>query len=176
MFDRYLNNMFVWCILAYIIGLVINKTVIKKRHDVEMDDRAYYNKIVASINKMNGSQFEDFVGYIFKDLGIKAKATPKTRDGGKDFILKTKDGTVYVEVKRYSSKNLISSPTVLKLLGSAVSDGVAKCLFITTSRFTKDAINLAENSKIPIELIDIDGFLDMCKKCNKGGVLNYLGY
>ena len=83
---------------------------------------------------------------------------------------------MYVEIKRYASSNLVTAPLVLKLIGSAVSDGVNKCLFLTTSGYTNDAIDTAEKSKVDIKLVDINGFVDMCKMCDADNVLRYLGY
>lgn len=173
------KQFFTICILSiilYYVGLGINKVKTKKKEQREYPINVYIDKVISSVNKMNGSEFEDFVEYIFKEMGFKAEQTPKTRDGGKDLILSTKDGKMYVEIKRYASSNLVTSPLVLKLIGSAVSDGVNKCLFLTTSGYTNDAIDTAEKSKVDIKLIDINGFVDMCKMCDADNVLRYLGY
>lgn len=170
------NKVFViiFYLALYYISLQLGKFIRRKKEIKNKPTKEYVNKIIDAINKMNGNQFEDFISFIFNELGYRVKQTPKTRDGGKDIILNTKKGKVYVEVKRYASKNLISSPLLLKLIGSAVSDGVNKCLFLTTSGYTKDAIALAKSSKISINLIDLDGVIDMAKKCNYNRVLRYL--
>lgn len=174
MFDFYMDNIWIWCIVAYFVGFIINKTVVKDKVKVKIEEQVFLEKVTSAINKMDGSQFEDFVGYVFRDLGKKVKETGKTRDGGKDLILFEPSGKVYIEIKRYASKNLVSSPAILKLIGSAVSDGVNKCLFLTTSGYTKDAIKTAEKSKVPIELMDLSSFLNMCKDCNRQKVLEYI--
>lgn len=151
----------------------------KRRINKEIKEypiNVYINKILQRVENMTGSQFEDFVSYVFSDIGYRVKPTKKTRDGGKDLILYTKQGKVYVEIKRYSNNNLITSPLVLKLIGSSATDGVKKCIFLTTSYFTKDAIETAEKSKIDIKLIDLEGFIDICKVCDQEKILNYLGY
>lgn len=174
-----LNRYFV-IVIAYIslywVSLQIGKLVRKKRAIKSKPTKDYINKVINSINSMNGHQFEDFISFIYKELGYTVRQTPKTRDGGKDLVLRTKEGKVYVEIKRYSSKNLVSSPLLLKLIGSAVSDGVNNCIFLTTSGYTSDAKELAKNSKVKIKLIDINGVVDMVKKCNSNKVLSYLGY
>lgn len=166
----------IFSIILYYVGLAINKMKSQRKEKEEYPINVYINKVISSVNKMNGSQFEDFVEYIFKEMGFKVKQTPKTRDGGKDLILTTEDGRIYVEIKRYATSNLVSSTLILKLIGSAVSDGVEKCLFLTTSGFTNDAIDTAEKSKVEIKLVDINGFVDMCKMCDSDNVLRYLGY
>lgn len=176
-----MNNkqFFMICILSiglYYVSLWVGNYFRNKKEIKEKPTREYVNKVIGSINKMNGGQFEDFISFLFKEMGYKVQQTPKSRDGGKDLILKTQKGKVYVEIKRYASKNLVSSPLVLKLIGSAVSDGVNNCIFLTTSGYTNDAIDLAENSKVNVNLIDINGVIDMIKMCNSDKVLKYLGY
>lgn len=158
--------------ISYLLGNFYRSKKAKKQKPIE----DYIDKVIKSINSMDGHQFEDFISYIYKELGYTVRQMPKTRDGGKDLILRTKEGKVYVEIKRYSSKNLVSSPLILKLIGSAVSDGVNNCIFLTTSGYTNDAKELAKNSKVKIKLIDINGVVDMVKKCNSNKVLSYLGY
>ncbi len=164
------------CIGLYYISFWIGDYFRKKRIIKQKPTKDYIAKVIRSINKMNGSQFEDFVGFVFREAGYKVYQTKKTRDGGKDLILKTDKGKMYVEIKRYASRNLVSSSHVLKLIGSAVSDGVKQCLFVTTSGYTKDAIELAESSKVDVKLIDLNGFEDILKACNFNRVLRYLGY
>lgn len=176
MSDKQFFIIFMVSALLYFVSYKSGEYLRKRKEIKDKPVKDYLNKVILSINKMNGSEFEDFVSFVFKELGFKVKQTAKTRDGGKDLILKTTKGKVYVEVKRYSSKNPISSSLVLKLIGSAVSDGINECIFLTTSRYTKDALELVENSKVNVKLIDLDGFKDMIKKCNSGRVLGYLGY
>lgn len=171
------KNFFLICILSvglYYISLWTGNFVRRKKAPKRKVTKDYIDNVIKAINRMDGGQFEDFVGFLFREMGYRVKQTPKTRDGGKDLVLNTQKGKVYVEVKRYASKNLISSTLVLKLIGSAVSDGVNRCLFLTTSGYTKDAVALAESSKIRIDLVDLDGIIDMLKKCNSNRVMKYL--
>ena len=179
MFDL-LDNVYVYLFIFILIITTINSFIkrnIEMRREIkEYPIKEYVNKVISSVNKMDGGQFEDFMSFIFEEMGYNVRQTPKTRDGGKDLILNTKDGKIYVEIKRYASKNLISSSLILKLIGSAVSDGVDKCIFLTTSGYTNDAMEVAKKSKVDIKLIDIDGFIDMVKSCRADKVLSYLGY
>lgn len=176
MLDNVYLYIFIFILIITTINAAIKRNIDMRREIKEYPIKEYVNKVISSVNRMDGGQFEDFMSFIFEEIGYSVKQTPKTRDGGKDLILNTKDGKVYVEIKRYSSKNLISSSLILKLIGSAVSDGVNKCIFLTTSGYTKDAIETARKSKVDIKLIDIDGFIDMVKDCRSDRVLNYLGY
>lgn len=176
MLDNVYIYLFIFILIITSINSLIRRNIDMRREIKEYPVKEYVNKVISSVNRMDGGQFEDFMSFIFGELGYSVKQTPKTRDGGKDLILNTSDGKVYVEIKRYASKNLVSSSLVLKLIGSAVSDGVNKCIFLTTSGYTGDAIETARKSKVDIKLIDIDGFIDMVKDCRSDRILNYLGY
>lgn len=175
MLDNVYSYIFIFVTVVAWINVAITSYRERKRVIKTYPIDIYIDKILQAVNNMTGSEFEDFIRYVFADIGYDVKSTPKSRDGGKDLILKTKQGKVYVEIKRYSSKNLVSAPLVLKLIGSAATDGVKKCIFLTTSGYTKDAIATAENSKIDIELIDFNGFVDLCKRCDRNRILGYLG-
>lgn len=170
-----------WLLVIAIAIVIAHYTLmyfeeVNERENNPNDDeiKKYIIRVLSAIRSMDGHEFEDFTAFIFKEIGYNVIQTPKTRDGGKDLILRNKSGDIYVEIKRYASNNLISSPHVLKLIGSTVSDGAKECIFITTSGYTQDAINLALTSKVKISLLDMDGFVDILKKCNKKRVLKYI--
>ena len=68
--------------------------------------------------------------------------------------------TYYVEVKRYGKGNPVSRPVVQKLVGACHPNN-AKGIFVTTSRFTKGAIDEAHRSNI--QLIDGDQFIRLLR-------------
>lgn len=138
----------------------------------KISDEEYKNKVERAISYMNGYEFEDFMVLLFNSLGHKAKRTKGSRDMGKDIIL---NKNCYVECKCFSKGN-VTSPMVNKLIGSAVSDGISKCMFITTSGYTKDAITVIQkaSSNIDIEYWYLDDILRSCMKVNRDRILNYL--
>lgn len=138
----------------------------------KISDEEYKGKIERAIRYMDGYQFEDFMVLLFNSLGHKAKRTPGGRDMGKDIIL---DKNCYVECKCFSKGN-VTSPMVNKLIGSAVSDGISKCIFVTTNGYTKDALKVVEkaSNKIDIERWYLDDILRSCMKVDRNRILNYL--
>lgn len=112
------------------------------------------------LRRLDPYQFEKVVGDYFRDCGYVVHQTRRTGDGGKDLILYKGGQTYYVEVKRYGKGNPVSRPLIQKLVGACHPVG-AKGIFITTSRFTKEAI--AEAHRSNIELIDGDQFIRMLK-------------
>lgn len=112
------------------------------------------------LRRLDPYQFEKVVGDYFRDCGYTVQQTKRTGDGGKDLIMYKNGQTYYVEVKRYGKGNPVSRPLIQKLVGACHPVG-AKGIFITTSRFTKEAI--AEAHRSGIQLIDGDQFIKMLK-------------
>lgn len=84
------------------------------------------------------------------------KAVGKSGDGGIDGIIKEDVlglDKIYLQGKRWT--NSISRPEIQSFVGSLVGFKANKGIFITTSRFTKEAINYADS--IDKSLILIDG-------------------
>jgi HJR/Mrr/RecB family endonuclease len=133
--------------------------------------------ISEAIDRLDGFQFEEFIAHIFIMNGLNATVTSKTRDGGKDVILKDKDGTMYVECKHYAEKNKISTNYIHKLVSACVIDGVKRALFITTSAYNKDSIALIKKCKVVnIDIWYKDDVLEYCKGIDRLELLEWLGY
>lgn len=160
--------------LIYIKLFGNKKLKIKEYKKIHVQE--YQDKIINSINNMSGRDFECFVGFVFECLGYKVNITQASRDGGKDLIIKRDGVTTYVELKRYASKNKISSTQVLKLIGSACADEIHSVIFITTSTYSDDCYNIQSNKNMNIQLLDLNDFIDMCMECPQGEILEMLGY
>lgn len=84
------------------------------------------------------------------------KVVGKSGDGGIDGIVKQdKLGLdfLYVQAKRW--KDAVGSPEIMKFSGSLTKKHANRGVFITTSAFTKDALEYVE--EIPQRIILIDG-------------------
>jgi restriction system protein len=62
---------------------------------------------------------------------------------------------VYIQAKRYAADNTIGRDRIQLFAGALVGQGASKGVFVTTSSFTKGAIEYA--IKIPQRIILIDG-------------------
>lgn len=130
-----------------------------------------------AIDAMDGFEFESFCCELFKMNGYKANLTPKTRDGGKDVIVKDKNGLMYIECKHYAEENKITVNLMHKLISACVVDDVKRGLFITTSNFSYESINLAERCKqVKINIWYKCDVLDFCKNIDRMQLLEWLGY
>jgi restriction system protein len=87
------------------------------------------------------------------------RAVGRTHDGGIDGIIKEDKlgfDVIYIQAKRWRPDNAIGRPEVQAFAGSLMGFGVTKGAFITTSRFSKEARDYAENLK-QLQVILIDG-------------------
>lgn len=112
------------------------------------------------LRRLDPYQFEKVVGDYFRDCGYTVQQTKRSNDGGKDLVMYKCGQTYYVECKKYAKSNPVSRPLIQKLVGACHPVG-AKGIFITTSRFTKEAI--AEAHRSGIQLIDGDQFIKMLR-------------
>lgn len=111
------------------------------------------------IQVLTPRQFESLVVDLLIVMGYGKRehsfATEYTKDGGIDGVVSVDEfgfSKIYVQAKLYKSGNMISRPAVQQFIGSMknVQNGV----FITTSKFTKEAIQCAKEDSKNIALID----------------------
>jgi restriction system protein len=92
-------------------------------------------------------------GGTLKDAG---KAIGKSGDGGIDGIIKEDRlglDNIYIQAKKWDSA--VGRPEIQKFVGALSAQKSKKGIFITTSTFTKDAIDYV--SKIDMKVVLIDG-------------------
>lgn len=128
------------------------------------------------ILKLHPRDFEFFVSYLFNYKGYATDVTPATNDKGRDIIVygyKGNDKT-YVECKKYDSSNLIGREIVDKLLGACTLDGVRSAIIVTTSTYTKTAIECKKQCEW-LELWYLDDLLEIIKGMTEQDLYKYLG-
>ncbi|PGM53276.1 restriction endonuclease [Bacillus sp. AFS053548] len=101
--------------------------------------------------KMDHRSFEYYAAaFLQLTRGLKTHVTKQGRDGGKDIVAYDGKEPIYVEVKHW--KGNVGRPAIQKLEGAMSADRVKRGYFITSSGFTKDALEYA--NKTNITLID----------------------
>jgi restriction system protein len=78
-------------------------------------------------------------------------------DGGVDGVINEDRlglDLVYVQAKRYSDGTVVGRPAVQSFVGSLVGMGATKGVFVTTSKFSADAMEFARNLTQRVILID----------------------
>lgn len=114
------------------------------------------------------SFFESLVVHLLLEMGYgvndqAGKVIGKSHDGGIDGVIfedRLGLSKIYIQAKRYDQKNTIGRQILQSFVG-AMQD-VQKGVFITTSTFTKEAINYAENQQQKsLKLINGDLLADL---------------
>jgi len=92
---------------------------------------------------MSPSQFEGFMGGLFRHMGFDVEHTALTRDGGADLLCLVHNHGIRfrlaVEVKRYHDRP-IDVTLVRSFVGANQQFRAHRLVFVTTSRYTKPAI------------------------------------
>lgn len=112
-----------------------------------------------NIMDLNPFEFENLVTNLFGKMGLDAKQTRSSRDGGVDCVAFDRrpvlGGKVVIQAKRY--KNTVGVAAVRDLYGTMMNEGANKGILVTTAGYGPDAHLFAKDK--PIELIDGGGLL-----------------
>lgn len=114
-------------------------------------------------------------GGSIKDAG---KAIGKSGDEGIDGSIKEDKlglDIIYIQAKRWQPGNVVGRPEIHKFVGALAGQGAKKGIFITTSSFTKDAIEYVPRSEVKIVLIDGEQLANLMIDYNIG-VTKVIGY
>lgn len=107
-----------------------------------------------NVMDLSPSEFEALVTNLFARMGLDAKLTRSSRDGGVDCVAfdprPVLGGKVVIQAKRY--KNTVGVAAVRDLYGTMMNEGANKGILVTTAGYGPDAFNFAKDK--PIELID----------------------
>lgn len=93
-------------------------------------------------------------GGSIKDAG---KALGKSGDEGIDGTIKEDKlglDIIYIQAKRWKPGNVVGRPELQKFVGALAGQGAKKGIFITTSNFTKEALEYSPRNETKIVLID----------------------
>ncbi len=88
----------------------------------------------------------------------------RSGDGGVDGVINEDRlglDRVYIQAKRYSEGNIVGRPEVRKFVGSLVGMGATKGVFVTTSKFSNEAIEYARHLSQRVILIDGQRLTDL---------------
>jgi restriction system protein len=114
------------------------------------------DELLGKIHEKPPEFFEKLVIDLMAKMGYgSGKVTQLTRDDGIDGIVyqdKLGFDVIFVQAKRYDLDKTIGAPE-LRQFGGAIANKKGKGMYVTTARFTKDAIKYADEQHI----ILIDG-------------------
>ena len=126
------------------------------------NDSNFFERLVINLLlKMGYGDFRENAG----------EETPQSNDGGIDGIISQDRlglDKIAIQAKRYT-ENTVGRPTLQNFAGALLGMGLTKGVFITTSTFTKNAIEYANNQvNLTIILIDGDKLADLMIEYNVG--------
>lgn len=132
------------------------------------------NITIDNINSLSGHEFEEFLYYLFLNMGFEVTLTPKSHDYGADLILKTGTKTIVVQSKLYY-KHAIGISSVQEVYSSIKYYNADLGIVITNSKFSKNSIDLANTTNVLLwdrdMLIKLLNFKDYEKKIFKNKLL-----
>lgn len=103
---------------------------------------------ITDIDKMDGRQFEHYLGLLFKSHGYKSDVTQASGDFGADLILRKSGKTIVVQAKRYKSNIGIKA---VQEVQAAVAHYRADEAWVVTNRdFTAPAVALAKSNGVKL--------------------------
>jgi restriction system protein len=120
--------------------------------------------------------FERAVIELLKAMGYggvdkNSRHTGKSGDGGIDGVLDQDAlglNRVHVQAKRYGEDNTIGRPDIQRFVGALGDKGASQGVFVTTSKFSREATDTAERAREKIALIDGSKFVELMIKYRVG--------
>ncbi|HSQ41307.1 MAG TPA: restriction endonuclease [Fibrobacteraceae bacterium] len=100
-------------------------------------------------------------GGSFKEAGM---AIGKTNDEGIDGVIKEDKlglDIIYVQAKRWDMGTTIGRPEIQKFVGALAGQGAKKGIFITTARFSREAMEYTPKNETKVVLIDGNKLADL---------------
>jgi HJR/Mrr/RecB family endonuclease len=132
--------------------------------DVDAEIVKYFARHPEELYNINPRTFEKLVARIFRDFGYDVELTQATRDGGTDIIAYIRTALtsflVRIECKRFAPEHKVGIDIVRSVLGVQELTGASKSIIVTTSYFTKDAMETARRIAHRLDLKDYTDLKD----------------
>lgn len=123
--------------------------------DAVVNDIERYQNDPDILKQITPTEFEEVVSKILEMHGYEiVEVTKPTRDGGKDIIAKYVGGwipyIIYVECKQWNPSRKVGIDVIRKLSAVQRDRNINKSVVVTTSFFTKDAEEYAEEHEMTL--------------------------
>jgi hypothetical protein len=137
-------------------------------HQINDELIAYLAKHPEFMRQLHPRKFEELITEIIRSKGYDVTLTPATKDGGKDIIAIYKSPFGHqmfiVECKRYKEESKVGVEIVRALYGVKQAENFNQAILVTTSTFTKGAIDFVKPLKFQLELKDYNDVTLWCKE------------
>lgn len=141
---------------------------------VEDDDisESWKEEIKQALLQMPPHKFEMFCRALVKAMGVdidENKGVSPTRDGGIDgygYIISDdfRTSRVAIQAKRWNDKQRVGTPDIDQFAGAMTYHNAEFGIFITTTDFSRDAIERARSGQRAITLINGDRIIELVEK------------
>jgi len=147
---------------------ILSKAYIELKESIELE-------VLEQIKSVSPMFFEQLVIDLLVSMGYggnrqdAARAVGKSGDGGIDGIINEDRlglDVIYIQAKRWD--NVVGRPEIQKFAGALEGQRARKGIFISTSSFTKEAVDFARNIQKKIILIDGKGLSKLMVEHNVG--------
>ena len=135
------------------------------------------DEILSKILEQSSDFFEQLVVDLIVAMGYggsiedAGKATKRIGDEGIDGIIKQDKlglDNIYLQAKRWQKSNMVGRKKKKKFVGALAGQGARKGIFITTSSFSKEALEYKPRNETSIILIDGQKLVDLMYEYNIG--------
>lgn len=135
------------------------------------------DELLNKILEQSSDFFEQLVVNLVVSMGYggsiddAGKATKKTNDEGIDGVIKEDKlglDNIYLQAKRWQKNNVVGRPEIQKFVGALAGQGARKGIFITTSNFTREALEYKPRNDTSIILIDGKKLVELMYEYNIG--------
>ncbi len=120
-------------------------------------EQALSEELLSRLKALSASSFERFVVELITAMGYGiGEVTGRSGDGGIDGVIyqdRLRLDRVFLQAKRWAEQP-IRSPDINGFIGALARQGATRGVFVTTSRYTADAITAAQVAHLRIKLID----------------------
>lgn len=108
---------------------------------------------VEEIEHLDGFQFEELIGELYRKAGYKVHITKKSGDQGADLIVEKNGVSTAIQTKKYAGH--VGNSAIQEVVAAMKYYDCDKTMVITTGKFTKSAYELAGRNGV--QLIDKKG-------------------
>jgi restriction system protein len=145
-----------------VLGIFIAVQMQRQKHLQERLRRSG----IEDIDKMDGRQFEHYLGLLFKSQGYSVDVTRSSGDFGADLVISKNGKKIVVQAKRYSSNVGLKA---VQEAQTAIGYYKATEAWVVANRgYSKQARELAKSNNV--KLIDREQLIDMVLQMNPGAV------
>lgn len=144
-----------------VLGIVWLYTFLRKKYCTK---HIFRHINIDTIDSLNGFDFEELVGIMFKAKGFKVTYTPKTKDYGADIIATKKRTKIVVQTKLYYNHS-VGNKAVQEVHTAKHFYEAQEAVVVTNWRYSSAAITMA--NKLNVKLIDRNDLITIINNLQK---------